>query len=212
MKKLLLLFILIANLSRAQVTVGPSDATTAPPASSSLVGRVICAGQTISVSGPDSASAYTWTKINLSGMSQTAIQKTQVYTEVTTLPGYYNYQLVIANTNGCVSPLSDLYKVYVLPALIPTITSPTTSVCSIPGNTILLTANVPAGYLYLYQWTRNGIAITGATSNNYNVVGETITGNVTFGVNVSYALNPSCTSTANKIITIVAAPIKPVVK
>ncbi|MCC8424526.1 hypothetical protein [Mucilaginibacter sp. UR6-11] len=216
---LLLLMTAAVNRASAQVASGPSDATTAPPTAATDVAKVLCSGSVISMSGPkDPGGAdytkYHWYKIDVNGNKQEATTITgRTYTETSTTAGYYNYQVVTENANGCTSPLSDVFKVFVLPPLSVNITTPTTSMCAEAANSTLLTANVtPAtGYTINYQWTRNGTPISGATSSTYNVTGETTAATVTFGVNVTYALNSTCSATNTKDITLTPLPTKPTI-
>jgi hypothetical protein len=219
-KATLTIFLFAATMAvfAQSVTPGPSDATTAPPASASAVAQVLCYGSTISLKGPaDPGSTYKkyqWYKIDNAGNKQLAKDGTDnTYTEVSTGAGYYAYQLVITNTNDCSSDISDPFKVYVLPQLTPAIT-PTgnvTSVCEKGASTTILTASVAnTNFTYTYQWTRNGTDIAGANTNTYTVTEQTA-GSVTFGVKVAYTLNNSCTQTATQVITVVPVPVKPVI-
>ena len=215
---LLAVMILTTSLTQAQVTSGPSDIVTPPPTAASDVGKVLCYGQGISISGPYETgttdyAVYHWYKIDPSGNKQLTSITGRTYTETTGAAGYYNYQVVTENANGCTSPISDVFKIYVLPQLSVTVTTPVTSMCAVGTNATLLTANVtPAsGYTYTYQWTRNGTPIAGATASTYNVTGETTVATVTFGVNVAYTLNTSCTATGTKDITITPLPTKPMI-
>lgn len=158
---------------------------------------------TISINGPDSASAYHWYK---DGAVQAQTGKT--YTETAPV-GTYGYQLVIENAQGCTSPISDIYRVQVLPSLSVSISAPVTNVCATPGNSVVLTANVAGGYAYTYAWLRNGVAISGATSATYTV-SESVVGNVTFSVNVGYVLAAECVGSASKVISVVGV-VKPVI-
>src|ERR1700761_673818 len=137
MKKFYSTFILIFALllttvtysSFAQVTTGPSDVTTPPPATTADAGKILCSGSQISISGPQDASGvdytkYHWYKIDPSGNKQEATTITgRTYTETSGAAGWYNYQVVTENSNGCTSPISDVFKVYVLPPLNVSITA-----------------------------------------------------------------------------------------
>ena len=207
----------LSNKSFAQ-TAGPSDGTSAPPTNATDVGKVLCAGSTISITGPQDVGgvdfkAYHWYKLDATGTPQLVAGQTgRTYTETPTPAGYYSYELITENTSGCTSPTSDPFKIYVLPPISATITSPTSTVCASTGTTVLTANPTPAtGYALTYQWTRNGTNITGATSNTYTVAGENTAGTVTFGVTVAYVLNSSCTATATDAITIAPLPTKPTI-
>ncbi|MFD2872809.1 hypothetical protein ACFS5N_10045 [Mucilaginibacter ximonensis] len=210
------LLLMISTTASAQVASGPSDATTPPPTNATDVAKVLCAGSTISMSAPQDNGVdfakYHWYKIDANGNKQEVTTITgRTYTEVSTSAGYYEYQVVTENANGCTSPISDVFKIYVLPPLSVTVTSPTSSVCAEAGSQAVLTANVtPAtGYVLNYQWTKDGVNISGATSSTYTATGLTTVGTTTYGVTVTYALNSSCAANATKDITITPLPTKP---
>ncbi|MBC7399286.1 MAG: hypothetical protein H7289_05020 [Mucilaginibacter sp.] len=216
---LVLMLSMVTFIASAQVTTGPSDATTPPPATAAAVAKVLCYGSPISLSGPQDVGAvdfakYHWYKIDPNGVRQEVTTQTgRTYTETSGAAGYYNYQLVTENANGCTSPLSDVIKIFVLPQLSVSITTPTASMCAVATNTSQLTANVTptTGYTINYQWTRNGVAIPGATSSTYDVTNEVTPATVTFGVSVSYALNSTCPATNTKDIVITPLPTKPMI-
>lgn len=216
---ILLAMVLTTSLAKAQAPTGPSNTTDPIPTNASDVAKVLCYGQGISISGPQESAGvdyakYNWYKEDAAGVKQLITGSTgRTYTETTGAAGHYKYYVVTENANGCISPVSDVLDIYVLPQLIVDITTPNTSLCATTGTT-LLTASVTApasGYTYSYQWTRNGTPITGATSPTYSVAGETTAATVTFGVTVAYTLNATCTSSATEAITITPLPTKPLI-
>jgi hypothetical protein len=213
---IVLTFTFFASASFAQGS-GPSDATTPPPTNATDVGKVLCNGQTISITGPQDPNGadwtvYHWYKLDAGGNKQLTSTTSRTYTEVSNGAGYYTYQVVTENASGCTSPISDPFKVYVLPPLTATITPSISTICAGVGNTILTANPTPAtGYTLNYQWTRNGANIPGATGNTYTVSNETTAGTVTFGVVVSYTLNSSCVGSASTDIVIAPIPAKPTI-
>jgi len=172
--------------------------------------KILCLNQTISLSTNDTASIHHWYKV-VNGTAQLQASTDKVYTEIPTAPGYYNYQVVAENKAGCISPVSDVVKIYILPALTPTVTTPNALICSAPATSFVLTASVPDGFTYTYQWTKNGTPISGATASTYTANGGTAPGTITYGINVAYSLNPSCTVSATKIITVAPELTKPII-
>jgi hypothetical protein len=215
---LTLTLVSLTNTAHAQATTGPSDISTPPPANASDVAKVYCNGQPITLTGPQDAggvdfTGYQWFKILPDG-TKPQVGTGKTYTETgTTTAGYYEYQLVTTNVNTCSSPASDVFKVYVLPPLVPTIASPISTLCTGVGTTTLTASATPAsGYTINYQWTIGGVPITpAATGSTYAVPVGTTPGTLTYGVIASYALNPSCTATASKDIIIAPVPTKPVI-
>jgi hypothetical protein len=214
----LVIMILVTGVAHAQAVTGPSDITTAPPTSATSVNKILCYGTTISLSGPQDVNnvnyaTYQWYKMSGSTSNLTTVNNIN-YTETPTGAGYYNYQLVTENANGCSSPTSGIFQIYVMPQLTPVVTAQSASVCTNSTSSTLLTATVGTSssqFVLNYQWTRNGVNINGATSGTYNVSGETTAGAVTFAVNVSYALSPTCTSSGTTTITVTPVPTQPVI-
>jgi hypothetical protein len=213
----ILLFVACAFIAVAQ-TAGPSDGTSAPPPTGTA-DKVICSSQGITITGPQNAGvdypAYQWYKLDAAGVAHlVTTSTTRTYTETPTGPGYYNYQLVTVNANGCTSPISDIYHIYVLPPITATITTSIASniICANNQSSILLTATPsnPGAYTYSYQWTRNGVNIPGATSNTYTL-SEASSGSVSMGVIITYTLASGCSASATQTITVDPIPAKPTI-
>jgi len=212
---LTLLLIVAASAAFAQTPfAGPSDNTTAPPATAAAVQQVICSSGQIQLKTTATAGyTYQWYKKKTDGTMQLVQQgSSNTYTETPTTAGYYTYQLVVLNSNGCTSVSSDAFSIFVLPALTASIGASNVDVCSGGQTSSVLTATPAsdASYTYTYQWTRNGVPIAGATANTYTVT-ETTPATVTFGVTIAYVLNSSCSSAATQAITVIAVPSKPTI-
>lgn len=212
----LLLAIIISSAFAQTPFSGPSDAVTAPPATAAAVAQVICSGSQIQLKTTATAGyTYQWYKKNPAGGAMQLVQdgSSNTYTETPSGAGYYTYQLVVINSNGCTSISSDPFNIFVLPPITAGITATNgATVCASAQTSSVLSATPVngSGYTYTYQWTRNGSAITGQTSSTYTVT-ETTAGSVTFGVTVAYTLNSSCSSSATQTITVIAVPTKPVI-
>ena len=221
-KKLLLCigFLFFIVCARAQVTVvtGPSDHTTSPPTSASNVNQVLGFGGNISIKIGSTTSTtatniiYQWYKIDSTGVKRLVQSSNNgVYTENTAGAGYYTYQLVVSNSNQCSSDISDPFKVYVLPVLNPTIAASSATICSNGTSASTLTANPGnSSFSYLYQWSLNGAAISGATSATYTTTATT-TGSNTYSLKVSYALSSANYGTATQTLNIIPVPTKPAI-
>ena len=209
---------LIASAQTATPFTGPTDATTAPPATAGAVGQILCYGSQITLKGPVDATGtikYEWYKENTSGV-KTLVKgpaTDNTYTETSTTAGYYTYYLVQVNANDCTSDMSDPFKIYVLPELTPAIAGGS-NVCEKAQTTTNLTiTGLDTRFTYTYQWTREGVNITtGGTLDHYAVTEQTV-GTVKYAVKVAYTLNTSCTATsADKSIVVVGVPTKPVIQ
>ena len=205
--------IIPATAALAQTSLpGPTDATTAPPATANLVQKILTDGDKISLSAAAvSGNGYQWFKKDASGNMQLVQQgDANTYTETAAGKGYYTYQLVETNANGCTSIASDTFSIYVLPTLTASITATNGSVCEQGHSSSVLTATTAsdANYTYTYQWSKDGVVIPTATSNAYTV-NETTTGSKTFTVAVAYTLAPAKTTVATQTINVIPVPAKP---
>lgn len=195
---------------------GPTDATSAPPASASS--SVLCYGSNISLTGPTDGTGtlkYDWYKINSSNTAVLVKEGTNndnTYTEASAGTGYYTYKLVMVNANGCTSDASDPISIYILPQLSPAIAATNASICEKgQTSTTLSITGLNTNYTYTYQWTREGTDISGATSATYTATEQTA-GTVHYGVKVSYTLNSGCSQTATTTINVIAVPSKPTIQ
>ena len=202
----------------AQVTTvkGPSDNTTTPPASASAVAQVLGTGNVISLRIGSTSTAtdirYQWYKLDNTGTKQLVQDGTDgTFHETAAGAGYYTYQLVMSNSNQCTSDISDPFKVYVLPALSPTIAASSGTICSNGTSASTLTANPGnSNFSYQYQWALNGTNISGATGATYTLTSST-SGSNTYSVRVAFVLSPSTTATATQTINAIAVPTKPAI-
>ena len=194
---------------------GPSDPSKVP-AQASEVKQVLCSSDIIKLkidaADVTGLKTYTWYKV-VNGVTtsvQTGTQST--YTETPTAPGLYQYRLMVTNNNDCTSEQSDLFEVYVLPPLNPLVkTSKGDIVCEKEQTeTELSIDGLDNRFQYIYQWTKNGTDISGATSATYTVKEQT-PGDITFGVKVSYQLNANCSAAPTQLIHVIAVPTKPVI-
>jgi len=224
-----LAFVSFTSLVYGQAA-GPSDVTTSPPGTAAAVAKVYCAGSVITLTGPQDATLtpvadytlYHWYKLDASNNPVLVTGQTgRTYTETSsaTTPGYYNYKLVTENANGCISPISSLLQVYVLPPLSTTISTTAASLCAGTTPTPVLTANpTPAtGYTLHYQWTKTiGVAApvnVGTDSPTYTVAAAdaAVAQTINYGVTVTYDLNNTCSATATQTITINPLPTQPTI-
>jgi hypothetical protein len=212
---IVLMLTFISFKASAQAFDTPSDAypATAAPATAGAVGKVICAGGTISLSAttPNATSTYVWRKKNSSGamvvvLGPGAAGANTTYSETPSAAGYYTYTVEEINSNTC-STISNPITVFVLPPLAPVIAGQS-NVCASNQSTIPLTiTGLDGNFQYSYQWTKNGTDIPGENLDHYTVSESTATPTINFAVRVSYVLNPSCTKTsADKAIAVIALP------
>jgi hypothetical protein len=220
-KTIIIILLSAFSFSAAAQTpfAGPSDAATAPPTTATSVAQVLCSGSQILLKGPADATGsikYQWYKTDNAGVKKLVkegVNKDNVYSETPTSSGYYNYQLVMVNSNNCISDPSDPFNVYVLPALNPVVDG-NGSVCEKgQTNSTLSITGLDNRFTYTYQWTREGTNIaTNGTSATYTVTEQTA-GTYKYAVKVAYTLNTSCTKTAaDKPVTVVPVPAKPTIQ
>jgi hypothetical protein len=208
---------------------GPSDGTTAPPASAAAVGKIVCAGGTISLSAttPNPTSTYVWRKKNSSNtfvvaLGPGAAGANTSYSETPSAAlssaGYYTYTVEEINSNGC-STISNPITVFVLPPITPAIAGATPFCAGGQGSaTLSVTGLVTTpNYAYNYQWSKNGTDISAAFGGTGATlpVTETTAGTYSFAVKVTFALSTGltapCAYTATQAMVVNPLPSTPVI-
>lgn len=134
----------VALLSAPAATVTPSTAQT------------VCPGNTVTLAANTGTGlTYQW---RLNGAT---VAGATAATYAASSAG--TYSVTVTSTNGC-STTSNVVTVNQGTAAVATIT-PGTNQTFCPGNSLTLTADTGTGLTY--QWRRNGVNITGATSQSY---------------------------------------------
>jgi hypothetical protein len=204
----------ISIAASAQTPIGPSVSSPYP---SSGADMYVCAGGQITIKTPPepNAATYNWYKKNSLGQYvQVQSSSSLTYTETAAGTGYYSYEVEAVSANGCVSPKSNPFNVYVLPPLTPTIAG-TTELCATDVNnptTLSLTASPNSSnslYQYHYQWYKNGSPV-GSDSPTYTETGL-VANTYTYSVLVTYALDGNCSASASTTVKIDPIPAQPVI-
>ncbi len=189
------------NFTDNAVAVAPTITT--PPAN-----QTVTAGQTATftvVAAGTAPLSYQWQKNGASIAGATSASYTTPTT--TTSDSGSTFAVVVTNTAGTVT--SAVATLTVNPAPVaPTITTPPANQTVTAGQTAAFTV-VAAGTAPLsYQWQKNGVAISGATSSSYTTPATTSSDNgAQFTVVVSNTAG-SVTSNA-ATLTVNAAPVAP---
>jgi hypothetical protein len=172
--------------SSITITVSPKPIATNITASTTS----ICTGQTVLLTA-SSDSAYQWYR------NDTPLPNVGTKTITVNESGSYTY---IARSNGCLSDKSTAISITVTPLPTATFTMSSSSICE--GSKVTLTASTGTGYTY--QWLKNGVNVSGATSSTYSA-GET--GRYAVLIN-----NNGCSATSTSdSLTVAAIPSKPTI-
>lgn len=238
----------IAIKASAQAPVPPSAPTpfsgptipTNAPSATLPVAHFICAGAPVSLKSTTTGAAptaYLWWKQQGSApgtwkLVANVAAPDNTYTEASTGPGYYIYEVQTENALGCESAISSPINIFALPPIVPTITPPLNVCQSIAGIPATFSLSVNPGgdpaYTYTYQWFRDSGTgpIDIPASSNPSAVTPTLTGltettpgTVTYGVRISYATalgqstgTATCTVAPTTVVTVVSAPTTPTIQ
>jgi hypothetical protein len=221
------LFTILSAAAFAQVQPTPpgaSDATTAVPTANPAPGvaKILCSTETIllkSGEGANSAFKYQWYKVNSSG-TKILVKETvgnDTYSEPAGTAGYYKYELIVLNSNGCPSDPTDV-TLYVLPPLNPAVNGGAFVCSDLKNPTMLTVTGLDTHFDYTYHWYRISTGVTtqipdsaGGNLDHFEVK-EQNAGTVDYRVEVAYAIKSDCTKTSgNKTITVVTTPAAPTI-
>lgn len=174
--------------------------TTQPSSTSVTAGNYVMLSTVVAGSSPIS---YQWKKdgVNISG----ATYSTYTINSAATVDAG-NYTVLVTNAVGSVT--SSVAVVIVIPAVMPSFSrQPTTATTALTiGGSVYLSAMVSGSVPMTYQWKKNGVAIAGAATENYNInsVGLTDAGSYTLT-----ATNSAGSVTSSAVVITVTTPIPP---
>src|SRR5258707_742281 len=194
--------------SAATLTVNP--APVAPTITTQPGSQTVTAGQTTTFAVAAAGTAplsYQWKKNGVNIAGATAASYTTPAT--TTSDNGSSFSVVVTNSSGTVTSSAATLTVNPAPVA-PTITTQPGSQTVTAGQTATF-AVVASGTAPLsYQWQKNGVAISGATSSNYTTPATTTSDSgSTFAVVVMNTAGTVTSSTAT--LTVNPAPVSPTI-
>ena len=149
----------------------------------------ICVGQSITLSSATVGGVWGCGNTNVATISSTG-----VVTAVAAGTAIVSY--TVTNANGCSTTVTQTIIVHGYPP-VPTITaSGSTDICV--GSTVTLSSSSASGN----QWYKDGVAISGATSQTYSV-----SSSGSYSVTVTNANNCSSSSASATVVTVSAYPV-----
>lgn len=179
--------------------VAPSI-TTQPSSTSVTAGNYVLLSTMVAGSSPIS---YQWRKdgVNISG----ATSSTYAINSATTVDAG-NYTVLVTNAVGSVT--SNVATVTVIPAVMPSFSrQPTTANSTLTvGGSLYLNCMASGSAPITYQWKKNGVAIPGATTENYNINSVVLADAGSYTVTVT---NAAGSITSNAVVVTVNPPIAP---
>jgi len=196
-----------ATATSGQVTMTVTPTAT-PSVTASSSSTTVCSGTnvtfTASPTNGGTAPTYQWSK------NGTAISgATSATYSTSTIANNDNFTVVLTSNMNCATPAtatSAQVTMTVTPTVAPTVTASTnqTSICS--GTNVTFTASpTNGGTAPTYQWSKNGTAISGATSANYST--STIANNDNFTVVLTSNMNCATPATATSAqVTMTVTP------
>ena len=195
-----------ATSNNASLTVNP--AATAPSITSQPANQTVTAGQTATFSVTASGTApltYHWKKngVNISG----AMSSSYTTAATTTTDSGSTFSVVVTNSAGSATSNSATLTVNAA-ATAPSITSQPASQTVTAGQTAMFSVTATGTAPMSYQWRKNGVNVSGATSSSYTTAATatTDTGS-TFSVVVTNSAGSATSNSAT--LTVNAAATGP---
>ena len=190
------------------VTITVNPAATAPSITSQPTSQTVTAGQTASFSVTATGTAplsYQWRKngVNITG----ATSASYTTPATTTADSGSSFSVVVTNSAGSATSSNATLTVNAA-AIAPSITSQPASQTITAGQTATFSVTATGTASLSYQWRKNGVYITGATSSSYTTPATT-TGDSgsSFSVVVTNSAGSATSNTAT--LTVNAAAVAP---
>src|SRR6267378_1267021 len=175
----------------------------APTITTQPASQTVTAGQTATFAAVASGTAplsYQWQKNGVSIAGATAASYTTPAT--TTSDSGSTFAVVVTNTVGTVTSSTATLTVNPSP-VVPTITTQPVSQTVTAGQTATFAAVASGTAPLSYQWQKNGVAISGATSSNYTTPATTTSDN---GSSFSVVVTNTAGTVASSAATLTVNP------
>lgn len=194
-----------ATSAPAVVVVAAAPATTTPPsigtppaAQTAIVGSSVTFSVSVSGSAPFS---YQWLK---NGATISSATSSSLTLNPVQLSDAGTYSVTVSGPGGTITSAGAVLVVNPPAATLPVITSQPASATLSFGSSFTLTVSASGTSPFTYQWYKNGVAISGASSSAFTVNNATTTDSGVYHVLVTNSAG-SATSTSATVV-VLAAP------
>ena len=190
---------------RIVVAAGSGPAATAPTLTTQPASATVNAGQSVTFSVTATGTptpTYQWRKDNTALAGATAASFTLT---TTTSTDAGNYTVIVTNSAGSITSAAATLTVNATPAPItaPTLTSQPSPLTLTTGQAATLTLAASGTAPLTYQWSKDGVALTGATAASYSLASATTADAGSYSVTVT---NSAGSVTSNSVAVTVTAP------
>ena len=198
----------VGSVTSSPATLTVNAATVAPSITTQPTNQTVSAGQTATFNATATGTAplsYQWRKNNVAISVATSSSYTTLAT--TTLDSGSTFVVVVSNAAGTVTSATATLTVNAAPVA-PSITTQPASQTVTAGQTATFTVAATSTAPLNYQWQRNAVAISGATSSTYTTPATTSSDSgAQFTVLVSNAIGSITSNPAT--LTVNAATVAP---